>query len=51
MRVLFLIPKSNPPSLEGNYSKTFKDFVDACLNKDPTFVSAEKGNMYMYIDR
>ena len=35
MRVLFLIPKSNPPELQGNYSKTFKEFVSLCLNKDP----------------
>ncbi|KAF8764195.1 Serine/threonine-protein kinase 25 like protein [Argiope bruennichi] len=35
MRVLFLIPKNNPPQLTGNYSKPFKEFVEACLNKDP----------------
>eukprot|EP00118_Oscarella_pearsei_P025073 m.307439 g.307439 ORF g.307439 m.307439 type:complete len:417 (+) comp42290_c0_seq1:171-1421(+) len=35
MRVLFLIPRNNPPELAGNYSKTFKDFVASCLNKDP----------------
>ncbi|KAI8427553.1 hypothetical protein MSG28_002062 [Choristoneura fumiferana] len=35
MRVLFLIPKNNPPQLTGSYSKSFKEFVEACLNKDP----------------
>lgn len=35
MRVLFLIPKSNPPELQGTYSKLFKEFVSLCLNKDP----------------
>ncbi|KAF2153408.1 Pkinase-domain-containing protein [Myriangium duriaei CBS 260.36] len=36
MKVLFLIPKEKPPRLEGpNWSKDFKDFVTACLNKEP----------------
>ena len=39
MRVLFLIPKNNPPQLTGNFSKHFKEFVEACLNKDPENVS------------
>ena len=38
MRVLFHIPKNNPPQLTGNYSKMFKEFTDACLNKDPSNV-------------
>lgn len=40
MRVLFLIPKNNPPQLTGSYSKPFKEFVEACLNKDPENVSS-----------
>ena len=36
MKVLFLIPKAPAPRLEGNqYSRDIKDFVAACLVKDP----------------
>uniref|UniRef100_A0A668A895 Serine/threonine-protein kinase 24 n=1 Tax=Myripristis murdjan TaxID=586833 RepID=A0A668A895_9TELE len=42
MKVLFLIPKNNPPTLEGNYSKPLKEFVEACLNKEPSFRPSAK---------
>lgn len=40
MRVLFLIPKNPAPQLTGNqWSRSFKEFVELCLNKEPDNVS------------
>ena len=36
MKVLFLIPKNPPPTLQGNYSRVFKDFVELCLRRLPS---------------
>lgn len=35
MKVLFLIPKNPPPTLDGNFSKPFREFVHYCLQRDP----------------
>ncbi|KAI1203974.1 kinase-like domain-containing protein [Nemania serpens] len=35
MKVLFLIPKNPAPRLDGNFTKAFKEFIEACLQRDP----------------
>ena len=48
MRVLFLIPKNKPPELDGDFTKTFKDFVASCLNRDPENVSFVSPFLLLY---
>lgn len=34
-QVLFLIPRNEPPRLDGAFSKPLRDFVAACCERDP----------------
>jgi len=43
-QVLFLIPKNSPPQLDGVFSKTFREFVAYCLQRDPKDVSPNHFN-------
>lgn len=36
MRVLFIIPRENPPQLEEHFSRPMKEFVALCLKKVPS---------------
>jgi len=35
MRVLFMIPKNEPPELDSSFSKPFREFIALCLKKNP----------------
>lgn len=36
MRVLFMIPRENPPQLDEHFSRPMKEFVSQCLRKNPS---------------
>ncbi|XP_019193665.1 PREDICTED: germinal center kinase 1 isoform X2 [Ipomoea nil] len=35
MRVLFIIPRENPPQLDEHFSRPIKEFISSCLKKNP----------------
>lgn len=35
MRVLFIIPRENPPQLDEHFSRSMKEFISSCLKKNP----------------
>ncbi len=49
MRVLLHIPKNRPPQLPENYSKSFREFVEACLQKNPEHVSEIEKRNILYL--
>lgn len=51
MRVLFHIPKFPAPTLTGDFSKSFKEFTEACLNKDPAFVRPRRMRCNTYSEQ
>lgn len=51
-RALFLIPKADPPRLDASYSKSFRSFVEACLQKNPAErASAEQLSSHAFIKK
>lgn len=51
-RALFLIPKADPPRLDASYSKSFRSFIEACLQKNPAErASAEQLMSHAFIKK
>lgn len=49
MDILFAIPTSPPPKLEGEFSADYKDFVKCCLQKTPITVWIRLPDSHFYL--